>query len=220
MVLARRARLTVSRRSAFDAAYFEQPAVAKLPDAARGYAELLKDQLAPGSTAADVGCAMGAIAAEMQRTTKWRLIGFDVSPEALVEVPPGVTLCCARAEQLPLKAGALDAALFLDVIEHLESPLAALAELRRVVRPGGMLVVTTPNAGSVIRPVLGRRWHGLEDDTHLYFFDAFSLTHLLSKAGWKTSRVVTRSGAPGVIGRFLTLSRCGGELCIVATAAT
>lgn len=208
--------VTAGRHQAFDAAYFEEAAVTKSPEAAQAYATLL--QLARRSTVADIGCAKGSIVAELQRATTWRMIGLDVSLAALKEVPPGTPLCCASADQLPLGTGTLDGALFLDVIEHLESPLAALTELHRVVKPGGMLVVTTPNAGSALRPMLGRRWHGLEDDTHLYFFTAFSLTHLMAKSGWQPCRVLTRSGAAGVVGRLLALSRSGGELCVLATA--
>lgn len=210
--------MTAGYRTSFDADYFDQPAVAKSPEAAGRYAQLLQPHVRSGSTVVDVGCAKGSIVVELQRTTAWRMIGIDVSVDALGQVPAGVPRSCASADRLPLRTGGADAALFLDVIEHLESPLTALTELRRVVRAGGMLVVTTPNAGSPLRPLLGPRWHGLEDDTHLYFFTAFSLTHLLSKAGWQACRTVTNSGASGLVGKLIALARSGGELCIVATA--
>lgn len=209
--------MTTGHRTSFNAAYFEQPTVAKSPEAAGRYAQLLQPHLPAQSTVVDVGCAMGSIVGELKRTTAWRMIGIDMTVSALRQAPEGVARSCASADRLPLRTGGVDAALFLDVIEHLESPVTALGELRRIVRPGGMLVVTTPNAGSPLRPLLGPRWHGLEDETHLYFFTAFSLTHLLSKAGWQACRTVTHSGASGPVGKLITLSRSGGELCIVAT---
>lgn len=204
-------------RERYGATYFDNPAVVKGPELAARYAGLLLDRIDPGSTVMDVGCAKGGVAAEFARTTTWQTVGVDVSLEALRGAPSGMLRCCASADSLPIETATIDAALLLDVIEHLESPVNALVELRRVVRPGGMLVVTTPNAGSVLRPLLGQRWHGLLDDTHLYFFNSFSLKHLLGKAGWRTCRVFTASGASGVLGRLVGLSRAGGELCVLAT---
>ncbi|MBL8055284.1 MAG: methyltransferase domain-containing protein [Anaerolineales bacterium] len=50
-------------------------------------------------------------------------------------------------DDLPLASGCADAALLVEVVEHLEAPERALAELYRVLKPGGRLLVTTPNYG-------------------------------------------------------------------------
>lgn len=211
--------VTADRRASFDAAYFESPAVIKSGRAAEAYAELLGQSLDAGSLVLDVGCASGAVGTAFHRMTGAQVIGLDVSVVPLRLVGDAVSAACASSDGLPLRSGSADGAFFLDVVEHLESPLAALVELRRVVRRGGSLVISTPNAGSPLRPLLGRRWHGFQDDTHLYFFNAFSLGHLLEKAGWHAQRSLTRSGAPGLGGRVLARARLGGELCILATAS-
>lgn len=210
--------MTSDRRSSFDAAYFERPSVVKSSRAAATYAAMMSQQLGTASLVVDVGCASGGVGAELRRVTGWDVIGLDLSAVPLVARRSDLTVVCASTYQLPLPAGTADGAFFLDVVEHLENPLAALVELRRVVRDGGSLVVSTPNAGSPLRSVLGQRWHGLADKTHLYFFDAFSLGHLLEKAGWRPLRSITTSGAPGLAGRVLSRTRVGGELCILAAA--
>jgi SAM-dependent methyltransferase len=62
-------------------------------------------------------------------------------PEAL---PPGVRFVWGRIESAPLRPGSCDAALALDVIEHVDDDATALAEAARLVRPGGFVLVTVP----------------------------------------------------------------------------
>jgi SAM-dependent methyltransferase len=95
----------------------------------------------------DVGCGTGRLAGELLAAGH-RVTAVDRLPEALAAARAGtrgVGLLRADAGRLPLRAGAFDAVTLLDVLEHVDDA-AALAELRRVVRPGGLLVLTVPAA--------------------------------------------------------------------------
>ena len=208
--------MTGDRRELFDASYFERPSVRKTPAAARSYARLMRESIGMRATVVDVGCASGSVAAAVPSIVGWHVVGVDISATVLGAIA-GASAACATTYRLPLRTGSADGVFLLDVVEHLENPMAALMELRRVVRLNGTLVISTPNAGSPLRLVLGRRWHGLTDDTHLYFFTSFTLGHLLRKTGWRVERAMTTSSVPGV-GRVLARTGIGGELCMVATA--
>jgi len=83
-----------------------------------------------------------------------------------------------------------DVAVMIDVIEHLADPLSVLRELARVVKPGGVLYLVTPDVDSLTARVLRGRWWGLRP-AHLYYFSERTLAEMLRKAGFE--RVDVRS---------------------------
>jgi len=100
--------------------------------------------LSPGDTVLDVGCGAGGTLAELART--YRAIGTDASPHAvefarergLREVHLGYL------ETLPREGNQANAALLLDVIEHVDDDVALLREVRSRLAPGGKVFVTVP----------------------------------------------------------------------------
>lgn len=90
-----------------------------------------------GALLIDIGSADGPSVGWLD--DRVRRIPLDVNPAGLR--PGGV---CASATALPFADGALDAVSAFDVVEHFEAESALLAELRRVVRPGGRLLVSVP----------------------------------------------------------------------------
>ena len=74
-----------------------------------------------------------------------RLIGLDLSPALLKQVSSRHWAVLADGEEIPLRDTVADVVFLFDVIEHLWSPDRLLREIRRVLKPGGHLLVTTPN---------------------------------------------------------------------------
>jgi glycogen(starch) synthase len=96
----------------------------------------------------DVGCGPGRLTAPL--ATRHHMTGCDLSAAMLQEArsrcPPSVRLVEADARNLPFADGEFDGLLALDLLPHLPDLDAGLAELARVVRPGGPLVFDTSNA--------------------------------------------------------------------------
>jgi SAM-dependent methyltransferase len=93
----------------------------------------------------DVGCGAGITVKELGRSGA--VLGCDLAFPALAHARlrgPDLQLCMADVLHLPLRAGAVDVALALDVIEHLDDDAAALREIHRVLRDGGSLLVNVP----------------------------------------------------------------------------
>jgi 2-polyprenyl-3-methyl-5-hydroxy-6-metoxy-1,4-benzoquinol methylase len=199
----------------FDADYYARAETTKDDRAAARYVDLLRRHAPSGGRVLDVGCGTGAVLAKLAAEPTWECEGVDVSEEAVREAAAFATAARADAADLPFQAGEFDALLLLDVLEHTDSPRHVLQEARRVTRDGGVLIVSTPNAGSPLRIVLGKRWHGLADETHVYFFTRFTLEQLLRASGWAPIAHHTFSSAPWGLGTAFEHTRIGSELCVV-----
>jgi ubiquinone/menaquinone biosynthesis C-methylase UbiE len=98
----------------------------------------------PGDRLVDVGAGTGLFAAEMSR--EWRVVALDPEPRALqfMRTRARLPAVAAAAGRLPLATGSVAALTALDVVEHLDDDTGALHEFARVVRPGGVIVLTVP----------------------------------------------------------------------------
>ncbi len=117
------------------------------------FGRLLRDVPLEGVLLLDAGSGGGHFSqAAAQRGA--RVTSLDMGLQLLAQVARRCESrrCVGSVLELPFRDGSFDVVLSTEVIEHTEDPRAALAELARVVRPGGRLVVTTP--GRLWQPVV------------------------------------------------------------------
>jgi SAM-dependent methyltransferase len=109
--------------------------------------------LPPASTVADIGCSSGYLLEDLQRS--WpaaTLIGVDLIASGLRKahaLVPQARLLQADACALPILDASVDAALSANLLEHIADDTQALAELRRILRPGACAVVVVPSGAGL-----------------------------------------------------------------------
>lgn len=156
-----------------------------------GLSVMMLDGRRPGRLL-DVGCGNGQFLAIM-RTLGWDVCGVDVDEKALAVARHrfGVPVHHGMVEQVGLPGAAFDAVTLHHVIEHVPDPVRTLRECGRVLRPGGRIVVVTPNIDSLGHRLFRARWLGLDVPRHLSVFSVRSLRRAAEAAGLSVESVST-----------------------------
>jgi SAM-dependent methyltransferase len=140
----------------------------------------------------DVGCALGDFVLEAGRSG-WDSEGVEISTFAAEQARKrGASVMTGDLADLALPAARYDVVTLYDVIEHLFDPNAVLREIARLLKPGGLLHIVTPNVGGIQARVLGCYWYHYKPGEHLYYFDPGTLrrvleTNCLEWDGWGRS---------------------------------
>jgi 2-polyprenyl-3-methyl-5-hydroxy-6-metoxy-1,4-benzoquinol methylase len=92
-------------------------------------------------------------------------------------------------QQILEEVGPVDVVVMLDVIEHLEHPKATLWRCAEFLRPGGAVVLTTPDFASALARISGKRWRNMTPPQHLWYFTPDSLAKMAEAAGLTVTRV-------------------------------
>jgi SAM-dependent methyltransferase len=120
----------------------------------------------PGGRAVDVGCGPGALTARLvERLGAAHVLAVDPSASFVAAARrrcPGVVVHQGAAEQLPLPDGSVDAALAQLVVHFMTDPVAGLAEMARVTRPGGVVAACVWDYGTGAGP-LSTFWAAVHD---------------------------------------------------------
>jgi 2-polyprenyl-3-methyl-5-hydroxy-6-metoxy-1,4-benzoquinol methylase len=145
----------------------------------------------PGGRLLDVGCGSGEWLASMSNLG-WTVEGVDFDEQAVEAARRrGVRAAHGTLEEQRFTAGSFDVVTVNHVIEHVPDPSSLLKECRRVIKPGGRLVVATPNCKSFGHAIFKENWRGLEPPRHLQILSPLALRRYLSEAGFKQVRIMT-----------------------------
>ncbi|RJP24565.1 MAG: class I SAM-dependent methyltransferase [Candidatus Abyssobacteria bacterium SURF_5] len=186
----------------------------------------------------DVGCADGKfLMAAAGRG--WSVSGVEIAPEqaALCRERLGLDVRCGMLHEAGFESGTFDVVRLNQVIEHVAEPRQLFQEIRRVLRPGGLLSLATVNINSFSYRFLGERWNylGGSNNEHIVFFSRRTLDRILSTTGfkslqWKTNGCRLKNpgtltnglrdrcikGAEKMIGAFAELAGKGGRIHVYA----
>jgi SAM-dependent methyltransferase len=149
-----------------------------------GYFRDVTRHFEPSARLLDVGCGTGWLAEHFESYT-----GVDGSPDAVsAAVARGRNVSLADVDQpLPFDDASFDGVVLKDLLEHVADPVAVVAEVRRVLRPGGIVFASSPDA---------QRWVW-DDYTHRRPFTRKAFRLLFRDGGFTVERVGYESVMPG-----------------------
>ena len=142
---------------------------------------LFREAIGSGKRVLDLGCRSGALTRHLLDGNT--VVGLDVDRAALAKAEArGIETVVGNVEEpLPFEDGSFDAVVAGELFEHLRFPDELVAEIRRVLRPGGVLVGSVPNAFNIQNRLRFARGLPPERDrTHLHMFRPVDLDELLA----------------------------------------
>jgi 2-polyprenyl-3-methyl-5-hydroxy-6-metoxy-1,4-benzoquinol methylase len=148
----------------------------------------------------DVGCGVGRFLLEA-KSVGMAVVGCDLSPEACKFINDQLQISAHHAElhKCSSEIGMVDVVVMNDFIEHPTHPLSAIEAAVSILRPGGLLLVHTPNGGEAGKnPEIAKNWVGFRVDLeHLQYLSPHTVNWLAKKYGLMVERLET-SGFPNL----------------------
>ncbi|MFA5358759.1 MAG: class I SAM-dependent methyltransferase [Patescibacteria group bacterium] len=140
-----------------------------------------------GGLILDIGCGEGNFLNSMKRNG-WRTFGIDTSAVACEvatkKLGNDAVVLNKNLEDCGFADNYFDVVTLWHVLEHIENPDRLLTEIRRILKPNGMLVVEVPNLSSPVFKLTKQGYFSFDDPTHLYHFSAKTLNKLIEKNGF------------------------------------
>jgi 2-polyprenyl-3-methyl-5-hydroxy-6-metoxy-1,4-benzoquinol methylase len=152
----------------------------------------LLDRFRAGGRLVDLGCG-GGFFVQVAGGSGWQALGLEPSEEAAraARRNQGVRVIAGQLEHTPLTGERFEAATLFDVLEHVDAPRACLREVRRLLRPGGVVMIETPNMAGWIPRLMGSRHPWVRPPEHLTYFTAATLRRLLETTGFHVRHLQT-----------------------------
>jgi SAM-dependent methyltransferase len=135
----------------------------------------------------DVGCGRGAFLRRLRRAG-WQgpMRGLEPDPAvaSLTQDEVGVPVPVGTLDTVALEPGSAGTVVMRHVIEHVRDPRGTLDSAARVLAPGGLIYVATPDARAFAAAVFGRFWHGYDPPRHLFAFTSEGVRRMLTDTGF------------------------------------
>ena len=143
----------------------------------------------------DVGCSSGALL-KVAHENGFQVSGAEPAPQAAQTAQSmGFDVFPGFLQDAHFPDNHFDIVTLFEVIEHLTDPIALVSEIRRILKPGGILLLGTANASSWTVGFIGNRWEYFDIRSHgghISFFNPTSTRLLAERTGFEVARISTK----------------------------
>ncbi|MFH2040347.1 MAG: class I SAM-dependent methyltransferase [Chloroflexota bacterium] len=156
----------------------------------RFYARLARRYGKKESRLLEIGSGLGHLVGQL--SDHFKTFGLDVNLWALLQsqaVAEKTYLQVGSAVDLPYADASFGLVVIKHVVEHLDHPGKCIQELGRILAPGGVLILATPNLDSLLKPLKGDAWIGFQDPTHIALKPPKEWLSLIKAANLSIERV-------------------------------
>lgn len=162
----------------------------------RRQARHIKKAIPIGGRVLEIGCGTGDLLVPLQ-SLGVLVSGVEISSYAaeIVRRNHGLDVHTGTLFDAPYAPHSFDAVVMRHVIEHFPSARRALDQIASLLKPGGVLFITTPNFESFDGKIFGRYWHDLDPPRHLAVFSVTTLDRMLKNTGFEM-RAISYSMVP------------------------
>lgn len=144
------------------------------------------NRLGSGKKLLDIGLGEGYFLRKAERY--FECFGMDISRYAIEKtkgIVAGSKLSVGSVTYLNFRDNVFDIITCFQTLEHTDTPQIALREIRRVLKEGGLFIMTTPNIDSYGIQIKRERWHGYRDATHISLLPEEEWTKLLQEENFE-----------------------------------
>jgi SAM-dependent methyltransferase len=161
----------------------------------------------------DFGCGSGSFLAEM-RDKGWKVHGVELDALAAERGrSQGFDIFGGTIDDAGYESASFDYVRSNHSFEHIHNPREVLREMRRIVKPTGVVFIGVPNVSGLMARLYGTYWWYLGAPVHPFGYNPDTLGRLLSESGFKVERVNYNSSFSGIFGSLqLYLNRNNGKL--------
>jgi SAM-dependent methyltransferase len=135
----------------------------------------------------DIGCAYGFFL-ELMKKQGWETHGVELNHQAVkfAKDELGLNVREGIFEEMEFSRAEYDLVTMFDVVEHLIDPRAALVKVNEILKPDGLLVISTVDINSLVARLLGPKWEDIRRaKTHLWLFSNETMPKMLDLAGFE-----------------------------------
>jgi SAM-dependent methyltransferase len=183
---------------------FEQPERTVRRYEWRGLSRAIAGLRAAPARWLDYGCGTGGLVRHVLAESRYEIFGFDTGAWADKARASGLPIL--REHELAQHAGTFDIVTAVEVIEHCVDPLDVLRQLRRLLKPGGLLFLTTANADTAPRDFPS--WYYVSPEIHVSYFTSRALAEALRQTGFQPFPRGVLPGWDDIV-RFKILKKLG-----------
>jgi len=154
----------------------------------------------------DIGCGDGSFLVHLKEKG-WDVFGVETSRNAVLSARERnrLDIFCGDLKDANFPSGFFDVLTMWHVLEHIPYPIQLLAEVKRVMKNGGLLFISVPDIESIQAKVCKGKWFHMDPPRHLYQYSPGTLNAILERGGFKIMRVSHSSGEYDAFGWFQSI---------------